>query len=110
MKNTIKSCLAFSITLLFLSVSSAVFAGQGLEKLYTKTGYPFEPLVKRSQLVRILYQRQDETVTCRTEITQGSIVWEGQEKKARHDDFITEPLRSCLERSDAKRLLKNTYQ
>ncbi|ABG39522.1 hypothetical protein Patl_0996 [Paraglaciecola sp. T6c] len=110
MKNTIKSCLAFSITLLFLSVSSAVFAGQGLEKLYTKTGYPFEPLVKRSQLVRILYQRQDETVTCRTEITQGSIVWEGQEKKARHDDFITEPLRSCLERSEAKRLLKNTYQ
>ena len=110
MKNNMKSCLAISVALLLLSVSSAAHAKQGLEKLYTKTGYPFEPLVKRSQLVRVLYQRQDETVTCRTEVTQGSIVWQGQEKKARHDDFITEPLRSCLERSEAKRLLKNTYQ
>tara|TARA_R110001606_G_scaffold200987_3_gene348989 strand:+ start:1043 stop:1375 length:333 start_codon:yes stop_codon:yes gene_type:complete len=110
MKNMIHTAFISSLTILTLTLSVETNAQQTLEKLYSQTGYPYESLVKRSKLVRILYRQNGEQVSCRTEVSQDNTVWKGEERHAKHNDFITTPLRACLGRSEAKRLLKNTYQ
>ncbi|WP_166425238.1 hypothetical protein [Paraglaciecola sp. 20A4] len=109
MKNIIHTAFISCLTILILTLSVEANGQQTLEKLYTQTGYPYEPLVKRSKLVRILYRQNGQQISCRTEISQGDSVWEGKGRHAELNDFITTPLRACLGRSEAKRLLKNTY-
>ena len=110
MKNIIHTAFISCLTILTLTLSVEVNAQHTLEKLYTQAGYPYEPLVKRSKLVRILYRQKGKQVSCWTEVSQDNTVWKGEEVHAKHSDFITTPLRVCLGRSEAKRLLKNTYQ
>lgn len=110
MNNLINNLLIATTTILTLALSLPTNAQNTLEKLYTQARYPYEPLVKRSQLVRILYHQDGKIISCRAEVTQDQKIWIGRAIDAQQKDFVTKPLRACLSRSDAKRLLKNTYQ
>lgn len=102
-----KSLSLISIVL-FTSTNSLADVNQN-EKMYTQEGYPFEGLVNRSEEVAIFYTKQAETISCYVEVSQNGQIWKGEEKSTNLKTFTQKPLRSCMERDAAKKLLANTF-
>ncbi|QHJ11497.1 hypothetical protein FX988_01731 [Paraglaciecola mesophila] len=107
LENTLRLTLLMLFTLL---MSHSSYAVQPLEKLYTLPGYPYEPLVRRAERVAIAFKQEGNMVRCRTEISQHDTHWTGKPRLVGQEAFNEAPLRSCLNRSDAKKLLKKSYQ
>ena len=80
------------------------------EKLYTQEGYPYGTLTQRVELVTIRYSQQDEhQVRCSAEITDNGTNWEGEVHKVSNRTFSKQPLKACLNRDLAKKILATTY-
>lgn len=77
--------------------------------LYTEQGYPYTPLVKRVEEVKIFYSEKQERVSCRAEINHAQQQWQSDWIEVKADDFAKRPLASCLPRKQAKRILASTY-
>lgn len=107
LENTFRLTLLMLFTLLMSHNSYAV---QPLEKLYTLPGYPYEPLVRRAERVAITFKQEGNMVRCRAEINQRNTYWKSKPRLVGQEAFNEAPLRSCLDRSDAKKLLKESYQ
>jgi hypothetical protein len=80
-----------------------------VKKVYTQNGYPYEALVDRSQEVKIFYTEQENNVRCRVEVIQDGQVWKGEAQIASAKKFSEKPLRACINRNDAKKLLAKTF-
>lgn len=104
--------ISTAIILLVVSLGNgpALAAKNTLEKLYSYAGYPYQDLVRRATLVKIVYSQHGDEMTCRAEVTQNEQIWRGQVTSAKRQNFIAEPLRSCLNREEAKILLKKTFE
>lgn len=79
------------------------------ETVYTQQGYPYAGLVKRSELVKIVYTETGGDINCRVEVLQDGKVWQGEANTTSAKKFNQKPLSSCLNRQSAKQLLANTY-
>jgi len=100
--------LAFASIILFTSTNSLAELNQ-TEEIYTQKGYPYEGLVNRSEEVTIFYTRGADNINCRVEVSQNGQIWKGEERNPNLKEFTQKPLRSCLNREDAKKLLANTF-
>ena len=107
-KARITQATLLSVTLL-LSSTSALANLKQIEKLYTQEGYPYEPLVRRADEVKIIYEETGEDIRCRVEVLQKGKIWQGEEQNIKAKSFNLKPLRSCLARAQAKQLLTNTH-
>jgi hypothetical protein len=100
--------LSVASILLFASTNSLAELNQS-EKLYTEKGYPYEGLVARSEQVRIFYTESTNNVSCRVEVSQKGQLWVSEQRSASLKSFTQKPLRACLNRVDAKKLLADTF-
>lgn len=107
-KTNILKILTLASAMLFTSTSSLAELNQ-TEKVYTQNGYPYEGLVDRSEEVTILYTEKADTVSCRVKVSQKGQIWEGKERNTSLKKFTQKPLRACLDRVEAKKLLANTF-
>ena len=107
-KSAIFKIVVFTTIMLFTATSSLAELKQ-TEKVYTKKGYPFGGLVDRSEEVKIFYTEQADNITCRVEVLQNGKVWQGEEHRTSLKEFTATPLRVCMERGDAKKLLASTF-
>lgn len=105
--NILKTLILTS-TLLFTSTSSLAELNQ-ITKVYTQKGYPYEDLVNRSEEVTIFYTESVENISCRVEVSQNGQIWRGEERSTSLKTFTQKPLRACLKRVDAKKLLADTF-
>jgi len=112
MSNIAKSGILKALTLasivLFTSTNSLAELNQ-TKYVYTQKGYPYEGLVDRSEEVTIFYTQGTDNITCRVEVSQDGQIWKGEERNTSLKKFTQKPLRACLDRTDAKRLLANTF-
>lgn len=92
----------------FTSTNSLAELNQA-ETVYTQNGYPYEELVERSEEVIIIYTERADKVSCRVEVLQKGQIWKGQEHNTSLKKFTQKPLRACMDRVDAKKLLANTF-
>jgi hypothetical protein len=98
------------VTFIFLFTSTNGLAElKQVEKVYAQKGYPYEGLVNRSDEVTIFYTKNVDTINCRVEVSQNGETWRGEEHDANVKTFTQKPLRACLNRVDAKKLLANTF-
>lgn len=100
--------LTLSTIMLFTSTSSLAEPKQ-IDKVYTEKGYPFSGLVDRSEEVKIFYTELTDNITCRVEVLQNGQIWRGEEHSTSLKEFTVTPLRACMARVDAKKLLANTF-
>lgn len=101
---------AITIITLYLTSGQVVAATDTLEKLYTEAGYPYGDLVRRAELVQIIYSQNGENMTCRAQVKHNTQILRGQTNQVKQQYFIAKPLRACLSRLEAKKLLKKIYQ
>jgi hypothetical protein len=107
-KTNIFKILAMTLTLLVISTSSLAELNQ-TAKVYTQKGYPFEGLVKRSEQVTIIYTKGTDNVSCRVEVSHDGQIWQGEKRSTSLKKFTQKPLRSCMDRVEAKKLLAKTF-
>lgn len=100
--------LTLASTILLLSNSSLAELNQ-LDKVYTQQGYPYQGLVERSEQVTIFYTEKAENISCRVEVSQNGQVWQGEVRTTSVKKFTHKPLRVCMNREDAKKLLAKTF-
>jgi hypothetical protein len=100
--------LTFASIILFSSTSSLAEINQ-TEKVYIHKGYPYEGLVDRSEAVEIFYKELADNISCRVEVLQNGQIWKSEERSISLKKFTKKPLRSCMDRVDAKKLLANTF-
>jgi len=107
-----KTFILTTITIITVSFTSGqLFAATDtLEKVYTEAGYPYADLVRRAELVQIIYSQNGENMTCRAQVMRNTQILRGQTNRVKQQDFIAKPLRACLSRVEAKKLLKKIYQ
>ncbi|WP_339725931.1 hypothetical protein [uncultured Paraglaciecola sp.] len=99
-----------TLTSILLLTSTHSLAELNLEeKVYTQKGYPYEGLVARSEQVTIFYTKDTNNVSCRVEVSQEGEIWRGEVRKSSIKHFTQKPLRACLNRVDAKKLLADTF-
>ncbi|MGY0582009.1 MAG: hypothetical protein ACW7DP_04105 [Paraglaciecola chathamensis] len=110
LENTFRAIRFALFMLVILLMSHSSYAVQPLEKLYALPGYPYEPLVRRAEKVAITYKQEGNMVRCNAEISQHDTHWKSEPRLIGQEAFDDAPLRSCLDRSDAKKLLKASYQ
>ena len=96
------------LLLFFTSLHSLANINRGTD-IYIQKGYPYEGLVHRSEEVRIFYTNMENQVSCRVEILQKGKVWKGEAQQASLKKFKEKPLRTCLDRDEAKQFLANTF-
>jgi len=107
-KSSILKILSLASIILFTSTSSLAELNQ-IEKVHTQKGYPYEGLVDRSEQVTIYYVEGTDNISCRVEVSQKGQIWQGEERSTSLKKFTQKPLRSCMDRKDAKKLLANTF-
>jgi hypothetical protein len=107
-KSNVLKALSLASILLFASTNSLAELNQ-VEKVYTQKGYPYEGLVDRSEQVTIFYTESVNKVSCRVEVSQNGQTWRGVQRNTSVKSFTQKPLRACLDRVDAKKLLANTF-
>ena len=100
--------LTLTLIILFTSTNSLAKINQG-EGVYIQKGYPYEGLVDRSELVKIFYKELADNITCRVEVSQNGKIWQSKERSISLKKFTQKPLRVCMDRVDAKKLLANTF-
>lgn len=100
--------LACTSTILFSSTNSLAKINQ-IEEVYIHKGYPYEGLVDRSETVNIFYKALADNISCRVEVSQNGQIWQSEERSTSLKEFTQKPLRSCMDRVDAKKLLANTF-
>jgi len=100
----------FTLTsiLLFTSTNSLAELNQ-TEKVYAQKGYPYEGLIDRSEQVTILYTKGEENISCRVKVSQNGQIWLGEEHSTSLKKFTQKPLRACMNREEAKKLLAKTF-
>jgi hypothetical protein len=107
-KYSILKILTLASIMLFTSTNGLAKLNQ-TEKVNTQKGYPYEGLVNRSEQVTIFYIEDSDNITCRVEVSQKGQIWQGEERSTSLKKFTQKPLRSCIDREDAKKLLANTF-
>jgi hypothetical protein len=107
-KTDILKILTLASILLFTSIDSLAELNQAKE-IYTQKGYPYEGLVDRSEQVTIFYIKGADNISCRVEVSQNGQIWQGEEIQTSLKKFTQKPLRSCMDRDEAKKLLANTF-
>tara|TARA_R110002167_G_scaffold9923_14_gene45772 strand:- start:693 stop:1049 length:357 start_codon:yes stop_codon:yes gene_type:complete len=104
--------LTLASILLFTSTSSLAEVNP-TEKVYTQNGYPYQGLVDRSEQVTIFYtkgaDKGAENISCRVEVSQNGQIWQGEERITSLKKFTLKPLRACIDREEAKKLLAKTF-
>lgn len=108
LSRNIFKALALTSILLFASSNSLAELNK-VEKIYTQKGYPYEGLVNRSEAVTIFYTENVDNINCRVEVSQNGKVWRGEKHSTNIKTFTKKPLRACLNRVDAKKLLAQTF-
>lgn len=79
-------------------------------KLYTQEGYPYGPLIQRIDSVKIRYSELgNKQMKCSTELRNNSQVWTTEVRQVSAKKFNKTPLKVCLERDLAKRILAGTF-
>jgi hypothetical protein len=107
-KYSIFKILTFASIILLTSTNSLAEL-KSIEKVYAQKGYPYEGLVNRSEQVTIFYIKGTDNISCRVEVSQNGQIWQGEERSISLKKFTQKPLRSCMDREDAKQLLANTF-
>jgi hypothetical protein len=107
-KTSILKILTLTSTLLFASTNSLAEVTQD-KKLHIQKGYPYEGLVNRSEQVKILYTEEGSSVNCHVEVSQKGQIWQGKERSISLKKFTQKPLRACIDREEAKKLLAKTF-
>lgn len=107
-KSAILRLLTLASILLFTSASSLAELSQ-TEKVYAQKGYPYEGLIDRSEQVTILYTKAEENISCRVKVSQNGQIWLGEEHNTSLKKFTQKPLRACMNREEAKKLLAKTF-
>ena len=79
------------------------------EEVYAQKGYPYEGLVDRSEQVKIFYTQGTDKISCRVEVSQNGQIWLGEEHNTSLKKFNQKPLRVCMNREEAKKLLAKTF-
>ncbi|MEW6991242.1 hypothetical protein AADZ91_11175 [Colwelliaceae bacterium 6441] len=91
-----------------LLMSNAIQASQ--EKLYTAKKYPYNLLISRTQSVKIIYTDEQENINCKVAVNWQNKTLTSVNKRVKKQDFIKEPLASCLARNNAKDILSKTFE
>lgn len=105
---SILKILTLASILLFTSTNSLAELNH-TEKVYTQKGYPYEGLVDRSEQVTIFYTKGADNISCRVEVSQDGQIWQGEERNTSLKKFTLKPLRACIDREEAKKLLAKTF-
>jgi hypothetical protein len=105
---SIYKILTLASILVFTSISSLAELNP-TEKVYAQKGYPYEGLVDRSEQVTIFYTKAAESISCRVEVSQNGQIWQGEERSTSLKKFSLKPLRACIDREEAKKLLAKTF-
>ena len=107
-KSGFTKILTLASIVLFTSTNSLAELNQTV-KVYAQKGYPYEGLINRSEEVRIFYTEKADNVSCSVEVSQNGQIWRGAKRSTSLKNFTQKPLRACLDRGDAKKLLANTF-
>lgn len=107
-KNSIFKIFSLASILLFTSTYSLAEVNQD-KGLHIQKGYPYEGLVDRSEQVTILYTKGADNISCRVEVSQNGKIWKGEKIHTSLKKFTQKPLRSCMDREEAKKLLAKTF-
>jgi intein-encoded DNA endonuclease-like protein len=97
------------VSIILLTSTNSLAEPNLKEKIYTQEGYPYAGLVERSEEVSIFYTKGEDNVSCRVEVSQHGQVWKGEKHSTSLKKFTQKPLRVCMDRVDAKKLLANTF-
>jgi len=74
-------------------------------KLYSSAGYPYENLIRKAKAINVLFIEKSDGISCRVQAT-----WSAKQKITNRvfvskEEFTQTPLKSCLPRKEAKKLL-----
>jgi hypothetical protein len=96
--------------------SSQIFdEGQSIDKnsqfdeLFSYAGYPYDLLIRNADIIKINYVVKGEEVTCTVSMEDKELNIKSNSKVVSLAQFNSEPLVSCLVRSDAKKWLSRIF-
>ena len=104
-----------ALTLISIFMVSVFFSTNSLaklnnvEKIHTQEGYPYADIVRISEQVNLIYTESENEVNCRVEVSKNGQLWQGAQQIAELKNFKNKPLRSCLTRPEAKKILASIY-
>jgi hypothetical protein len=104
-----------SFSQLAYSASEVLNNGQGikgdsqLEQLFSYSGYPYNRLLNRADIIKINYRVRGTQVTCSVSMDDNELQIKSSPKVISVATFDSEPLVSCLSRKDAKIWLSQTF-
>ena len=107
-KLSILEIITLASILLFTSANSIAELNP-IKEIQIQEGYPYEGLVDRSEAVKIFYKALADNISCRVEVSQKGQIWQGKERSISLKKFTKKPLRACMDREEAKKLLANTF-
>ncbi|XOV80515.1 MAG: hypothetical protein ACFHVJ_06080 [Aestuariibacter sp.] len=101
-----------SLSILFSFSVMAVPEEAQYEQLFVGSGYPYQDLVNRFDQVRIRYHEtgQKEGVSCQVELRNGNEIIIAARKTTSSKKFRRTPLLACMDRTEAKSVLANTFK
>ena len=94
--------------LLIMSLFLSVQASANSIQLYTNQGYPYSNLINHTDQVKIFFTEKQSKTICRVEISKGDKHWNSSRVQVETKHFQQAPLASCLQRSMAKSILKQS--
>ena len=102
------SQLAYSSSNMMNSEHS-INADNQLEKLFSYSGYPYDMLLNRAEVIKIYYTVKGEEVTCSVSMRDKGLNIKSGPKVVSVVKFDSKPLASCLPRKDAKKWLSRIF-
>lgn len=103
MKNLLKKSLkniTYASVLLFCNLATAEQV-----TVNVANNYPYKNLINRTDVVKIFYITDNNSLICRVEVILGNMKWASVEKKISKELFNNDPLSYCLSRESAEKIL-----
>ena len=106
---------SLSFSQLVYASSNMLSDGQGnsaesqLEKLFSHTGYPYDLLLNRAEIIKVYYTANGEEVTCSVSMEDKGLNIKSSPMVVSVAEFDSKPLASCLAREEAKKWLSSTF-
>lgn len=108
-KSVLVKTVLFSFSL--LTFGNALAQSNRDADMYVSSGYPYEDVVQRFDLVKIRYieHKDTEQIQCRVELARKGVISESNPVYTNPKDFLNTPLKACLSRHEAKQALAATF-
>ncbi|MGK0268929.1 MAG: hypothetical protein ACI8Y3_001548 [Paraglaciecola sp.] len=87
----------------------SIDANSQFEELFSYEGYPYDLLIRHADKIKINYIVKGEEVTCSVSMEDKELDIKSSSKVVSLAQFDSEPLVSCLVRSDAKKWLSRLF-